>query len=450
MLPTRAISRISATIGVRINLLADSSARPNTWDSYGTAPIRAVRRITAALVHRDFRVLWLGASASSIGTWMQSLAENWLVFSLTASAFYLGLDAFLQQVPIMLFTLIGGVIADRRDRRQTLLASQWVQLSSAATLALLVYFRVIQVWHILALSFLTGCAQSFGGPAYQSLIPSLVGKEDLTNAIALNSIQFNVARMVGPLLAGATLAAFERWDVADMTAYSACFGLNALSFLVVIVALMSLRVKHLPAAGTQRMMDELRHGLSYVRKQNSIMALMVLGAATTFFGIPMLTLLPVFAKQVFGLDVEGYSALLAFSGAGAVVGSLIVAWLGRFPRMGLTTLLVDAGLGILLTAVALTRSLPMMYFLIFVTGIALMIALSTIMSLVQLIAPNDMRGRVMSIYLVAFRGGMPLGSLVSGIAASRTSATAVLAVNGLMVVAVSVFFLLKNKEIRAL
>ena len=330
------------------------------------------------------------------------------------------------------------------------MASQWVQLASAATLALLVYFRVVQIWHILALSFLTGCAQAFGGPAYQSLIPSLVGKEDLTNAIALNSIQFNVARMVGPLLAGGALAAFKHWGVPDMTAYSACFSLNALSFLVVIMALMSLHIKHLPAARTQNMMQELKHGLSYVREEHSIMALMVLGAATTFFGIPMLTLLPVFAKEVFGSDVEGYSKLLAFSGAGAVVGSMVVAWLGRFPRMGLTTLLVEAGLGILLTIVAQTRSLSATYFLLFVTGVALMIAISTIMSLVQLIAPNEMRGRVMSIYLVAFRGGMPLGSLVSGFFASRTSASTVFTVNGIMVVIVSIYFLLKNKEIRAL
>jgi len=430
--------------------LAESQSRTHTADLLGTAPTRALRRIAAALLHRDFRVLWMGACTSSIGTWMQSLAENWLVLSLTASAFYLGLDAFLQQLPIMLFTLIGGVMADRYDRRQTLMASQWVQLASAATLALLVYFRVVQIWHILALSFLTGCAQAFGGPAYQSLIPSLVGKEDLTNAIALNSIQFNVARMVGPLLAGGALAAFKHWGVPDMTAYSACFSLNALSFLVVIMALMSLHIKHLPAARTQNMMQELKHGLSYVREEHSIMALMVLGAATTFFGIPMLTLLPVFAKEVFGSDVEGYSKLLAFSGAGAVVGSMVVAWLGRFPRMGLTTLLVEAGLGILLTIVAQTRSLSATYFLLFVTGVALMIAISTIMSLVQLIAPNEMRGRVMSIYLVAFRGGMPLGSLVSGFFASRTSASTVFTVNGIMVVMVSIYFLLKNKEIRAL
>src|SRR3990172_1034168 len=162
----------------------------------------------AAFTYRDFRVQWFGACSSSIGTWTQLSAQNWMVLSLTGSAFYLGLDAFLQQLPIMLFTLIGGVLADRLDRRRTLLMSQYVQTTTAATLAVLVYFGYIQIWHILTLSFITGCAQAFGGPAYQSLIPSLVEKRDLTNAIALNSIQFNVARVLGPLLAGAVLSAF--------------------------------------------------------------------------------------------------------------------------------------------------------------------------------------------------------------------------------------------------
>jgi len=418
----------------------------------GTTPPKGLRRIAAALHHRDFRVLWFGACASSIGTWMQSLAENWLVLSLalTAPAFFLGLDAFLQQLPIMLFTLIGGVVADRHDRRLTLLSSQWVQLATAAILAVLVYLRLIEIWHILLLSFITGTAQAFGGPAYQSLIPSLVGKKDLTNAIALNSIQFNVARMVGPLLTGAMLVAFKRGGVEDMTAYAACFALNALSFLVVIVSLMSLHIKHMPAVRTHNMMGELRQGLSYVREERNIMALMVLGAATTFFGIPMLTLLPVFAKDVFGSDVEGYSALLAFSGAGAVVGSMVVAWLGRFPRMGLTTLLVQVLFGVMITLLALNRSLYLTYLLLFMSGVALMIVLSSITSLVQLIAPNEMRGRVMSIYLVAFRGGMPIGSLVSGYLASISSAPAVLTLNGIAMLMVSAYFLLKNKEIRAL
>src|SRR5689334_172704 len=162
----------------------------------------------AAFTYRDFRVQWFGACTSSIGTWMQIVAQNWLVLSLTNSAFYLGLDAFLQQLPIILFTLVGGVVADRYDRRRTLIASQYVQMGTSAALAALMYFQVVQIWHILALSFVTGVAQAFGGPSYQSLIPSLVDKKDLPNAVAMNSIQFNVARVLGPLLFAGTLSAF--------------------------------------------------------------------------------------------------------------------------------------------------------------------------------------------------------------------------------------------------
>jgi MFS family permease len=423
---------------------------PSVTPTEAPVPLKGLRRIAAALHHRDFRVLWFGACFSSIGTWMQSLAENWLVLSLTASAFYLGLDAFLQQLPIMLFTLIGGVVADRHDRRLTLMSSQWVQLCTAAVLAALVYLGVVEIWHILVLSFITGTAQAFGGPAYQSLIPSLVGKQDLTNAIALNSIQFNVARMLGPLLAGGTLVVLKRWGVADMTALAICFALNALSFLAVILSLMSLHLKHMPAARTQNMFGELKQGLAYVHEQRSIMALMVLGAATAFFGIPMLTLLPVFARDVFGSGVEGYSVLLSFSGAGAVGGAMVVAWLGRFPRMGVATLLVQACYGAMIALVAFSSSLYLTYLLLFASGVTLMIVVSCLMSLVQLIAPNEMRGRVMSIYMVAFRGGMPLGSLVSGYFASVTSAPNVLAFNGVALIAVSAYFLLKTKEIRAL
>ena len=426
-----------------------AEAHPVTPSEAPAAP-KGLRRITAALHYRDFRVLWFGACFSSIGTWMQSLAENWLVLSLTASAFYLGLDAFLQQLPIMLFTLIGGVVADRHDRRLTLMASQWVQLSTAAVLAGLVYIGVVEVWHILLLSFITGTAQAFGGPAYQSLIPSLVGKQDLTNAIALNSIQFNVARMVGPLLAGGTLVVLKRWGVADMTALAICFALNALSFLAVIVSLMSLHIKHLPAARTNNMFGELKQGIAYVLEQRSIMAMMVLGAATAFFGIPMLTLLPVYARDVFGAGVEGYSVLLSFSGAGAVAGAMVVAWLGRFPHMGVTTLLVQACYGAIIALIAFSPSLYLTYVLLFVSGVTLMIVVSCLMSLVQLIAPNEMRGRVMSIYLVAFRGGMPLGSLASGYFASLSSAPNVMAFNGVALLAVSAYFLMKTKEIRAL
>jgi MFS family permease len=251
---------------------------------------------------------------------MQNVAENWLVLSLTGSAFYLGLDAFLQQLPIMLFSLIGGVLADRFDRRRTLLVSQYIQMTTAFTLAILVFWGLKHVWPIMVLSFITGSAQAFGGPASQALVPTLVEKNDLPNAIALNSIQFNLARVVGPLLAGGALAIF------GMTS---CFSLNGLSFVVVIIALMMLHVKHTPPAAPRRIHEELRGGLSYVRHQGSLLALTVLAFTTTFLAFAVLTFLPLFAKQIFHQGVGEYTQLMAFSGAGSVVGAFVVAWMGK-------------------------------------------------------------------------------------------------------------------------
>jgi MFS family permease len=409
---------------------------------------RTLRRMLAAFTYRDFRVQWTGACTSSIGTWMQIVAQNWLVLSLTHSSFFLGLDAFLQQLPIILFTLVGGVFADRYDRRRTLIVSQVVQMSTSGMLAVLMYLHVVQIWHILTLSFVTGCAQSFGGPAYQSLIPSLVDKKDLPNAVALNSIQFNVARVLGPLLFGATLFAFQRWGYNEAQAMNACFALNSLSFLVVINTLMMLRVKHIPPTETKPMRDELATGLQYVRHHGSMVALIVLAAATTFLGFALLTFLPIFAQSVFHEGADTYSHLMAFSGAGSIVGALIVAWLGKFRRMGLTALVMQALYGALIIAFSVSRVLWVSDLLLFLTGATLMIVFSTVTSLIQLIAPNEMRGRVMSIYMLAFRGGMPLGSFASGWLASYIGAPLVIGINGFLLIVVAAYFLLRNHGVR--
>ena len=409
---------------------------------------RALRRMLAAFTYRDFRVQWFGACSSSIGTWTQLSAQNWMVLSLTGSAFFLGLDAFLQQLPIMLFTLIGGVLADRRDRRRTLLTSQYIQMATAATLALLVFSGVVQIWHVLLLSFTTGLAQAFGGPAYQALIPSLVDTKDLPNAVALNSIQFNVARVLGPLLFGVTIVAFTKWGFTDAQGMAACFALNAASFLVVIWALMSLHVKHIPTAMAGSMREEMGTGLSYVRNHGSLVALIVLAATTTFLGFTVLTFLPLFAKSVFNEGAETYSHLLAFSGAGSVVGALVIAWLGKFKRMGLTALIVQAVYGLLILAFATSHVLWVSELLLFLMGAALMVVFSTVTSLIQLITPNEIRGRVMSIYMVAFRGGMPLGSLVSGYLATVIGAPMVIGINGVLLVVVALYFLACSHGVR--
>jgi MFS family permease len=418
-----------------------ASASESSPDRTASGVSGVARRVAAALTHRDFRLLWLGAFISPIGTWVQKVAQSWLVLTITGSAFYLGLDSFLGELPILLFTLIGGVIADRHSRRHLLLGSQYVQMACAFVLMALVIADVVHIWHILALSFVAGTAQAFGGPAHQSLIPQLVSKDHLPNAIALNSIQFNLARVIGPLIAGATLAAFGS---------AVCFGLNGASFLVVIAALLSLHVVALPASTRQPLLDEMRGGVRYVRDQRALVALIVLAFLSTFLGLPLLTFLPIFAQNVFKEGVGQYSKLMAFSGAGAVTGALIVAWLGRFRYMGRTLLTLEIAFGALIILFAWCRVLWLSYMLLFLAGISLIITFSLLTSLVQLIAPNEMRGRVMSIYMVAFRGGSPLGSLVSGYLASLTSAPLVLSINGAGVMAVAIYFLMWRKSVREL
>ena len=408
-----------------------------------SSPVSVLQRLAAALHYRDFRVLWIGAFTSSIGTWMQRVTQNWLVLTIagSSSAFFLGLDSFLGEAPILFFTLIGGVIADRRDRRQLLLTSQYVQMATAFTLAGLVYWDVIRIWHVLTLSVITGMAQAFGGPAYQSLVPSLIDKRHLPNAIALNSIQFNLARVVGPLIAGAALTTFGM---------AVCFGLNGVSFLAVIVALLSLRIRHIPAPTRSPMYDELRGGLSYVRHQPGLSGLTLLAFATTFLGMPILTFLPLFAQDVFGGGVGQYTQLMACAGAGAVTGALVVAWLGKFAGMGRTLLVIQLVFGALIVLFAVTRVVWINAVLLFGAGACMVMVFAVLSSLVQLIAPNEMRGRVMSLYMVAFRGGMPLGSLAGGYVATLASAPTVLTINGVLLSLVAAWFLLKRDGVREL
>ena len=400
-----------------------------------------LQRALSSLAFRDFRILWSGAFASTVGTWMQKVAQSWLIFDLTKSSFYLGLDDFLGQLPILLFTVLGGVIADRHDRRRLLIGSQYVQMSTAFVLAALVWTDVVRIEHILLLSFLTGLAQAFGGPAYQSLMPMLVPKPHLPNAIALNSIQFNLSRIFGSLLAGAALAAFGT---------AVCFALNGFSFLLVIAALLALSVKHLPPAERKPILQEMRGGFSYVKREPALIALTAVAFLTTFLGLPLLTFLPVFAQEVFKGDIGLYSRMMAFSGAGSVAGALTVAWLGRPRRMGLILLSVQAGLGLLLVGFALSRTLWLSEAILFATGFSSMIVTAMTTSLVQLIVPDHLRGRVVSIYMVAFRGGMPLGSLASGYAATFVGVPAVLAVNGALVTLAGAYFLTRSHGIREL
>ena len=403
---------------------------------------QAAYRIAAALTHRNFRLLWFGALTSSIGTWMQKVAQAWLIVTMTgsASAFYLGLDSFAGEVPILLFTLIGGVVADRRDRRHMMLVSQATQMAVAIMLALLVFTELIQIWMVLTLSFIAGCAQAFGGPAYQSLIPTLVGKEDLPNAVALNSIQFNLARVIGPIVAGVTLASFGM---------VACFGLNSISFLFVIAAILALRDIHVPPAATVSIVDQMKDGLNYVRHSHNLKAVTLLGFIAAFLGLPLLTFLPVITRDVFQQDVGFYSRLMTFSGAGAVTGALVVAYIGKHRHIGRLLLIFLALFGMAMALFSLSRIPALSAVILFVAGALLVMSFSLTTSLAQLLAPAELRGRVVSIYMLAFRGGSPLGGLASGWLVTQVgSAPAVLMVNGVLLTVIALFFLIRGHGLK--
>ncbi len=385
--------------------------------------------------------MWLGACTSSVGTWMQKLAQSWLVWSISGSPFLLGLDAFLGEIPIFLFSLVGGVVADRVERRRILLGSQIVQMTCAFTLTLLIALHAVRVWHILTLSFITGLAQAFGGPAYQALIPMLVEKNDLLNAIALNSIQFNLARVVGPVLGGVALTKLgAAW----------CFGLNGLSFVAVIISLLIISVRFVPPPTGETVLASMRQGIRFIRGRGAMADLIVLAFGMTALAIPMITFLPVFANEIFHGGPGVFTLLLVSSGCGSIAGALVVAGTSHIGGKGRVALIMLVVMGGLVAAYAVSPHLKLSCVLLFLAGAVMMGAFANISSLVQMIVSDDMRGRVMSVYNVAFRGGMPMGSLVTGWLVPRFTAPAVLSVNGGLLACLGLYFLLVRRRVAAL
>ncbi|HEY0161461.1 MAG TPA: MFS transporter [Edaphobacter sp.] len=395
-------------------------------------------RIFRAFRHRDFRLMWIGACVSTIGTFVQQFAQSWLVYDLTKDAFYLGLDLFLGQLPIMLFSLFGGVFADRMDRRRMLLASQYIQMVCAFLLAALFVTHSVQVWHILALSFLVGVGQSFGGPAYSALLPSLVGPEDLSNAIAMNSIQFNLARIIGPTIGGLAYTSLgPMW----------CFTLNGLSFLAVIASLFMIKVTYIPAKTTESVLDSMKEGIRFIRCSSGMSALVVLAFCATLFGSSIGNFLPVFVSTIFHKGPSVYTLLLVCSGAGSVAGALWAAAVEKMTRQGRISILILILLGLAISGFSLSRWLPLSCVLLFVIGMTLMASASFMLSLAQLFTTDAMRGRVMSIYSLAFRAGIPLGALAIGKLIPIFGVTRSLTGAGIVLVVVALYFLTIDREI---
>jgi predicted MFS family arabinose efflux permease len=396
-----------------------------------------LRRTFSALHYRDFRLLWFGAFTSTTGAFMQTLAQGWLVYTMTDSALLLGVDGFLATGPMLLFSLFGGVIADRLERRKIMLLSQYLQMAFALVLAALVYTHTVQVWHIFVLSFLTGSAQSISGPAYISLLPLLVRREDVPNAIAMNSMQFNLARVIGPALGGVV---FGLWGAAF------CFLVNGISFIAVIIALSIIRIPPVHENRNRKtgMLDEMKEGFRFVLRRPKLQLLTFLAFAGTFLGIPMFTMLPVVAKSIFNLGPRGLSLLQADYGIGSVVGALFVASSSHAAKKGKIALLMQLAFAFTLVAFGISRTLTASLVIGFLAGACIVGVISLYSSLVQLTTADSMRGRVMSIFMLAFRGGMPIGNLVAGYVAQRWSISVALAVNGMVLAAIAAGFLIRG------
>lgn len=358
-----------------------------------------------ALRNPNFRLFWSGNFLSNIGTWMQNVAQGWLVLLLTNSAFWLGVVGFCGSIPFLIFTLFGGVIADRVDKRRLLLVTQTVMMILAFLMATLAWLKIITVWEVAAISFLNGVALAMNAPSYQAMVPKLVKREDLTNAIALNSAQFNMSRILGPTLGGYAMA---------LLGVAGNFFLNGFSFLAVIWALTRIRYPEEQLSRHQSIWESLHGGFAYLRSERQMLVLVWLTAAASLFGIPFLTFIPYFAKVQLNAGASGLGWLLACSGAGAVLGALTVATLGQIRHRGIVLTFSGVIFFTVIIAFCHSRSFALSECLAFFEGYSGILMISCFNVSIQHLSSDEMRGRVMSIYATSFLGLPPIGALLAG------------------------------------
>ncbi len=383
---------------------ADGLAQGALIDAAEPAAAR-LPRIAQALRHRDFRLFWVGNLLSNIGTWMQNVAQGWLVLELTNSAFWLGVVGFAASIPILFFALIGGVIADHVNKRKLLMATQSAMMVFAFIMAALKYSNKINVYEIVCLALGTGIAMSLNTPTYQALMPQLVPKEDLTNAIGLNSAQFNMSRVLGPTLGGFAMS---------LVGAAGNFFLNGLSFLAVIIALSQIRSERRNPAGEGHLWDKLKQGFTYVFNRGEMLSLIMVIAICSFLAIPFITFVPYFARDVLHADERGLGILMACSGAGAFLGAATIAHRGRMPRPGVFLFCMGLVSFMAIIVFTFSRSFYFSGALLVLIGYCMISMIATINSMLQHLAEDYMRGRVMSIYSTAFLGLPPIGCLIAG------------------------------------
>jgi MFS family permease len=397
-----------------------------------------VPRTFRALGHRDFRLLWLGQLVSLTGSWMQSVAQGWLVLRLGNSAFHLGLVGFCNFAPVLLFALVAGVAADRLARRRALYWTQGSAMVLAFTLAALTATGTVRVWHVALLAFGAGTAGAFDIPIRQSLLQDLVGREDLPNAIALNSLAFNGARLLGPALGGLLLAELGEAMV---------FLVNGLSYLAVLVGLALMRTEPATRRPSDSWLSGMREGIAWVRGSRKARLFLALVSISSVFGLPYSILLPVFARDVLGVGARGLGFLTGATGLGATVGALYLAGRGTRGR-GVLVAVAMALLGASLVAFALSRAFALSLLLLVLVGAAMIVQMATSNTLLQLLAPEELRGRIVSFYMLAFLGTAPVGSLLAGTLAHALGTPAAVAIGGAVCLAAALWFAFRLPRLR--
>lgn len=398
---------------------------------------RGFARVFRSFRHRDFAVFWSGNFLSNVGTWMQTVALGWLVLEITDSAWLLGVNGFVTAAPTLLFTLIGGAIADRVDRRRLMLVMQFGMLALALLLGTITLLEKIDLRSILIISFLSGLAMAINYPAYQALYPELVKEEDLLNAVALNSAQFNIARAVGPTMAGLALGA---------VGVAACFYLNAASFLGLIVALLIIRPPQIIHHKGGSVWQAMREGFGFVGERKLILLLLSVSGFLSLFGLPFVILMPVFARDLLGVGASGLGYLMGGAGLGASLGAIVLAYIGE-PRNKSRTIIGSAmTFSLALVLFSMSRSFWLSFLVLAVLGAAMVGTLAVINTSIQLLTPPRMRGRVMSMYNLSVLGLAPLGSLQAGAVAETLGARVALGYGGVLclVYFAGLFFLLPS------
>lgn len=360
----------------------------------------------SSLKVRNFRLYWLGMFLSLIGTWIQTVAQSWLVFELTHSAFLLGLVGFLGMIPVFVLSLLGGVVADKMNKRKIILLTQYAFMFLAFVLAILTQLKLITPVQIMLIALLNGVVMAFDAPSRQAIVAELVGKQNLLNAIALNSAAFNSARIIGPALAGILIAAIGM---------SGCFYLNAVSFIAAISALLLIKLEvGFKKQDNSHWKKDLREGLSFIRRNPDIRTLISMTAVTSLFGVSYVVLMPIFANEVLKVGVKGLGILMSVAGAGALVAALILAAAGDFKRKGRLLITSSIIFSFSLSAFSLSKIYWLSLFSLACVGWASVTAMSLINNLLQARVPDEFRGRVMSAFMFTFAGILPFGNLLAG------------------------------------